>query len=176
MGRFGLGSLVTAPGPDHHRPVAGRAGRGHDGSGEAAPSGAQDEVDRVDRVARDAAVEDDGRDVVPVEVERPVERLQAGDGQARDAVLGQGVHPAVDDLGEVVGEQDERRRGGDLAEGVAGHDDSSEVVRAGMTPHASSKHLTGCTQYGVVEWSAGTYSFRRPEPVSGLPVHISPPW
>lgn len=31
---------------------------------------------------------------------------------------------------------------------VAGHDDSSEVVRAGMTPHASSKHLTLYT-YGV---------------------------
>jgi hypothetical protein len=33
---------------------------------------------------------------------------------------------------------------------VAGHDDSLEVVRVGVTPHASSEHLTLYTDVGLM--------------------------
>ncbi len=64
-------------------------------------------------------------------------RLDASHGSAVGSTLAHhDVHP--DELGG---------DGVDLLD-VAGHDDSSEVVRAGMTPHTSSKHLTLYT-YGV---------------------------
>lgn len=124
--RLVLRRLVAASSPYHHLPVGGEAGRGDDRLREAAGAGAHDEADRVDRVARDAAVEDDDRDVVLVQGEASVESLERRRGHAGDVVLRQDVHPALQDLGEVVGEQNEVRRCGDLPV-VAGHDDSLKL-------------------------------------------------
>ncbi len=125
MGCLALGSLVATPCSYHHLTVATEAGRRHDGRGESGPACHQDEVDGVDLVPWDAPVQDDRRDVVLVQVESPVETRQRGRSQAGDVVLRQSVHPALDDLGEVVGEQDEGRRCRDLpGDVVAGHDGS----------------------------------------------------
>lgn len=127
MRRPVLGRLVAASRVDHLPAVQLGARRGHDRVGEPARAGHLDELDCVDLVARDAPIEDDRRDVVLVQGEASVEGRQGRRGHAGDAVLRQGACPALQDLGEVVGEQDERGRGGDLAEQVvAGHGDSFE--------------------------------------------------
>ena len=133
-GRLVLRCLVAAACTYHHLAVALEARRCHDRLREAGGASVEDELDGVDRVTGDAPVEDDRRDVVLVEGEASVESLERRRGHAGDAVLRQRVHPVVEDLLQVVGEQDERGRSGDLPVVVAGHGCLLEEVGAGREP------------------------------------------
>ena len=88
-GRIFLRCLVAAPSPHHPVPVDRRARRCDDGPGEAHLTHQLDERDGVRRVARDAAVEDDGCDLVLVREELLAQLAERGCLDGADAELGQ---------------------------------------------------------------------------------------
>lgn len=100
---------MTAAPSDHPVTVLLQARSRDDGLGEADLAGDQDEPDRVHRVPRDAAVEDDGVDLVLVREEDLTETLDRGRLDGADAVLVQRRLPVPDHVRQVVGDEDERR-------------------------------------------------------------------